>query len=100
MYGIQQLASHFLVASGSIISPENALRLMQKSFFDSYMQKQCNYHKILQSNLCTDDDAHKVAYAFIFLMAVIHQLSIDSLPIPNLATMKPFLEKMIQRFAQ
>lgn len=100
MYGITQLAQHFLEASGSTLSPKNLIRLMQKPFFDSYLSKQCHYHRILPGNLCTEDDAYKMAYAFIFAMAVIHEIPLQSLAIPNIADMEPFLEKIVQRFSE
>lgn len=100
MYSIQQLAQHFLDASESILSPKNMIRLMQKPFFDSYFSKQCHYHRILSGNLCTEDDAYKMAYAFIFAMAVVYEIPLQSLAIPNIVDMKPFLKKIVLRFSE
>lgn len=100
MYGIQQLAQHFLEASDSNLSVKKMIRLMQKPFFDSYISKQCHYHRILPGNLCTEDDAFKMAYAFLFAMAVIYGIPLQSLAIPSIADMNPFLEKIVQRFSK
>ena len=100
MYGVQQLAEHFLASSGSTMTRANLTRLMQKEFFDSYLNQHCHHHSVLQSNLCTRDDAHKMAYAFLFAMSIVYGMPMDSLPIPNLDQIKPFLNKISQRFAK